>query len=359
MHPTDELDLDLLERYFAGDANPADVERLERWIAADVDRREVVGALRRLWESGEARARTWDVPEMWQQLAGRVHASPPGESPDDRWQGKLARFAAFRREPRRYRRVLEVAAAVVIIVTSAAVWRLAVQSPPADATSRPMREFATARGERAEIRLTDATRVVLGPATALRIPPDFGGITRTVFLDGEAFFDVTHDARRPFTVHAAGAVARDLGTKFTVSTYRERGRIQVVVAEGLVELQADSTSSAARAVLRPHDVGRVTLAGKTAVTRGVDLDQYLDWTTGKLVFEDASLREALPRIERWYDVTISLADTALLERRLTATFKDQPLVQVLDALTLLLGTNSFTASGRALHERTDSRRAYP
>jgi ferric-dicitrate binding protein FerR (iron transport regulator) len=70
------------------------------------------------------------------------------------------------------------------------------------------------------------------------------------------------------------------------------------------------------------------------VRHDVDLDPYVGWTTGNLVFEGVPLGLALPRIERWYDVDIHLADSSLATRHFTATLRDAPLEYVLDLLAL-------------------------
>ncbi len=127
--------------------------------------------------------------------------------------------------------------------------------------------------------------------------------------------------------------------------------VQVVVAEGSVAVQRDSVAAAPRTLLNRGDLARLTRTGETAVTRGVNLDRYLGWTTGRLVFEDVPLREAIPRLQRWYDLTITLGDSAMGERHLTASFSGQPVAQVLNALALLLQArverhgNAVTLSG--------------
>ena len=88
------------------------------------------------------------------------------------------------------------------------------------------------------VTLRDGTRLVLWPASRLRIPSDFGLRTRSVELQGEAYFAVVHDASHPFVVTAHGVVTRDVGTAFDIRAYADDPGVRVAVAEGEVAVNA-------------------------------------------------------------------------------------------------------------------------
>ena len=171
--------------------------------------------------------------------------------------------------------------------------------------------YVTAPGQRAEVLLRDGTRVRLAPASQLRVATDYGTGRRDVYLDGEAYFDVTHDERRPFTVFTANASAQDLGTQFSVRSYPGEGAVEVVVREGAVALSGVGP-------LEAGDVGRLTAKGRTDVRRGIDADSALGWLDGRLVFHDAPLADVLRDVGRWYDVDVS-AEPALAALPFTGT----------------------------------------
>jgi transmembrane sensor len=236
--------------------------------------------------------------------------------------------------------LLRVAAVLLIAVGGALVWR-ATLAQRGDAPSGPPRihEYATRPGQRAELRLADGTRVLLSVDSRIRVPADFGSSGRSLSLEGEAFFDVRHDPDRPFRVSTAQGVAEDLGTEFVVSAYPETRAMRVAVISGVVGLErATNQPPDAAETPSPIRLTRGDLAlldsARLDVRRDVNLAPYVGWTTGNLVFEGVPLRIALPRLERWYDVEIHLADPALGDRRLTATFRDAPLAHVLDLLAL-------------------------
>jgi ferric-dicitrate binding protein FerR (iron transport regulator) len=194
--------------------------------------------------------------------------------------------------------------------------------------------------------LGDGSRATLNAGSRLRWANDFGARTRDVYLDGEAYFTVTHDASRPFRVHARGAVAHDLGTRFTVRAYAELPHVEVVVAEGSVSLRHDR-DAADSAILQTGQLGRLGASGAPTIESNVAVDRWTAWTGGALVLEGLTLADALPQLERWYDVRFVLADSALARRRVQARFHDEPLPQVLDALSLALGAR-WQQSGRTV-----------
>ena len=198
---------------------------------------------------------------------------------------------------------------------------------------------------------------------------------RTVELDGEAYFEVRHDAHRPFVVRTARAVARDIGTRFVVRAYSDLPNTDVVVTDGLVVLDAapsalqpaggkratlsGPTSSASPAAARtndrdaggvllgPADRGRIDARGMIHRVIGVDTTGALAWARGELVFNDTPLRAVVAELRRWYDADITVGDDVVAARPLTASFDNEPLNVVLKALTTATGTR-VVRSGTAI-----------
>jgi transmembrane sensor len=198
-----------------------------------------------------------------------------------------------------------------------------------------MRTVFTLNGQRTTVTLDDGTRVSLNGNSRIRCAASYGKKSRDVYLDGEAYFDVTHDASRPFRVHARDGIAEDLGTRFTVSAYGDQSALEVAVAEGLVALARDSTN-AQPVRIGAGSVGRLEATGAPTVATVASLDRYLAWTTGSLVLDGVPLRRAVAELQRWYDVAITVSDSALAARPVVARFHGESVQQVLDALSLAL-----------------------
>lgn len=167
---------------------------------------------------------------------------------------------------------------------------------------------------------------MLAPASRLTVDG------RSATLDGEAFFTVVHDARAPFVVRAGRAIATDLGTRFDVRAYPEDSSVRVAVDEGQV---AVSAANAQPIALAGGDAATVTPSGEAAVDRGVE--NIGAWTTGRLELHNTPAREAVRALARWYDVDLRLGDSTLAAVPLTASFRDEPVDEVLHIVAATLG----------------------
>ena len=336
--PLDEIPWDRLARLFAGELPPAEAERLRDWIAEDPERAGRVGRLREVWDRTGDLRQAWDAEAALSRIK-RVPAGPVRVVP-------IPKF--YREEPlsasrRAIRLAVRVAAAIALVAGGVGVWRSAVRStaavPQAPVT---VSEMATPRGQRATLRLPDGTSVMLGPASTLRYSSTYATGLRAVHLDGEAYFEVVHDAGRPFSVHTAQGVATDLGTTFVVRAFSGDPTLHVAVTEGKVSLAASRDPGAARApldslLLSAGDLGRIGSDGSLSARRAIDLSAYVAWTEGRLVFQDTPLREAALQLGRWYDLDVRLADSALGGKRLTASFANEPATEVLQLVAASLG----------------------
>jgi transmembrane sensor len=216
------------------------------------------------------------------------------------------------------------------------VGRLLFTLDLAPAAPAPMQVVTAPRGQRVDFHLPDGTRVLLSAGSTVRRLADFTRGPRDVELEGEAYFEVTHDASRPFTVRARELVATDLGTAFAVRAYPEDARARVVVRSGQVALRAAAAPSAPERVIAPGQLGRLAPDG-SPIVEVADTARLFAWTDGWLVIDDVPLRDALPQLSRWYDLDFRLADSSIADIRLAANLKNQPTDDALTVLALGLG----------------------
>lgn len=196
---------------------------------------------------------------------------------------------APRTRPKSYRAFFAALAAVALI---------AVVGGYRFTRSAVSRSFATAIGTTKSLHLADGTRVQLNSNTRLRT--DISSAMRAVTLDaGEAYFEVAHDARRPFVVYAASKRITDLGTKFSV--YRNGNNVRVVVKEGRVRVETMTEPGAGQAILA--DGGHVVMTrGDESLVSGrsqKDIANDLSWRSGMLVFDQQTLGEAAEEFNRY------------------------------------------------------------
>lgn len=344
-----DQDWQLLTRYLGGELTPDEAEAFKRSLAASPERARWAETMIRAWRASGAPATESEArasgDDRWQVVAARAGLPVPRDGSAHRVR-RLAwrnRAEAGKGRPTAWRWVgLAAAAAVAVMVDGP--WREAGEpssGAPTDVAAQVT--YTAPRGKRAHITLADGSRVTLAPGSVLQLDSDFTDGARTVRLDGEALFDVRHDEARPFTVHTATGLARDLGTRFTVRAFPGDSTTVVVVAEGLVSLRAalDAVDSV---TLRPGELGRVNATGALG-RQPVVVSDYLAFAEGRLLLRDVPLREAIETIARWYDIELQLADPRLGALRLTGEFTSEPLSDVLQFLTAPVGL-TYERDGR-------------
>jgi len=223
------------------------------------------------------------------------------------------------------------AVAAVVMLT------LAYYQPNSDSGSQKglaMQEVETHKGQQSQFKLNDGTRVWLNAESKLKIPGTFTSDAREVFLEGEAFFKVAHDASRPFIVHTNSSLTKVLGTQFNVRAYPDEHKVQVAVKKGKVAFGADETSIDRAPKLIHNQMAVLQGNRQTVISDVKDLDNYIGWTQGKLIFKDTPLTEVLRRVERWYDIDCKLMNPELRNRTITASFQNEPMLEVLKIIAL-------------------------
>jgi len=311
------IDLDALARYLGGTATPEDRTAVEAWIGVDPARQATVATLQAAWDTDARRlGAAYDVDAAW------------------------SRFETRRGRPRRSGRwhIAIAAAMVAAVIGAGAAWWLG-RDVRSVAQAPAMREYVTPRGRRAVLRLLDGTEITLNADSRLRAPVSFAAGQRDVYLEGEAYFSVVHDAARPFIVHTAGGAVRDIGTRFGVHAYSDAERERVAVVEGAVAL--------AGTPLRAGQVATLSRTGTIRVLRGARVTDEVAWTRGRLVFANVPLEEAAERLGRWYDLDVRVADPALARRPVTGSYGDEPVAQVLTLITAAVGAR-YEWQGRSV-----------
>ncbi|HUQ80141.1 MAG TPA: FecR domain-containing protein [Gemmatimonadaceae bacterium] len=331
----DPLGPELVDRYLAGEATADELALIDAHCRANPHWAATIDALRESVAS--APADRWREEAAWTRLRSRLDTASPS---------RATRIVTPPQGERRPQTRRWLVAATVLIAAGAGTFGIVRSRQNTDAGDRTFaNEIVTPNGTRQTITLGDGSRVTLNAGSRLRWAADYGVRVRDVHLDGEAYFAVTHDATRPFRVHARGTVAHDLGTRFTVRAYDELAAVEVVVAEGAVSLRHDAAADSA--IIGTGQLGKLGASGSPTVESNVAVERWTAWTGGSLVLEGLTLANALPQLERWYDADFIVADPQLAARRVSARFHDETLPQMLDALTLALGA-TWRQSGRTI-----------
>jgi transmembrane sensor len=309
---------DWVVRLRAPEAGETDWLAFEAWLAAAPPNREAFDAAQRLWMEVDARR---------EDLAAAVEAGSGG--------GMSPRSAARAWRPTALG-ALAVAAGLALLAPLAANLAGGLTAPKATV-------YATTKGERRTLWLADGTRVDMNSDSRLSVRMAAG--RREVTMEGaEAAFDVTHDAARPFVIHAGDQAVRVVGTQFDVA--RRDGRIAVTVRRGVVRVSAASGAGAVS--LTPglqlrHREG----AADSTIVEEVSADDAFAWRDGRLIYRDAALGDVVDDLNHYFDRPIRLdAGAAALRFSGVLTVDDE--ARTLGRLTALLPLKTRDAKGGAV-----------
>ncbi|MFL5562522.1 MAG: FecR domain-containing protein [Gemmatimonadaceae bacterium] len=334
-------DWDALARYVSGECSPEESRAIQSWLGQRPERARLIAALQQSLEGVAADESGIDVDAALERVHARMAepaASRPIVAPA---QPRL--HLTSERVPRPGANRWHVAAPLVASLAAAAAIVMAVigirgshrAAPEEDQGTVAAATYTTPVGGRDSVRLTDGTKVVLGPSSRLDVAAGYGGATRTVELHGEGYFDVVHDASRPFTVRAGTATIVDVGTSFTVRD-DVAGRVRVAVTAGSVRVSR-ATAGDSGVVLAAGDIATLGDSTVPLVAHGALSGDDTAFTRGRLVFRDAPLAEVVVELRRWYGVELRVGDGAQMRRRLTATFEGESREQVMSVIGAALG----------------------
>lgn len=330
-------------RYLSGRSTPEERRSFDRWLEENPEHRRTFETVAEIWQMAENPTITVPSDEDfvrrdWERVAAAIGASGQAERNRDRRESPRSadRVPTVRRVRRTSSERLAFAAAFVFLV-AAGVW-LAMQfsEKHGGAALADLQEVSTSPGQRARIPLGDGTIVHLNVASTLRFPEPFVNGERALILDGEAFFEVTEDAVRPFVVHAADAVVEVVGTKFAVRAYDDSDVVDVVVSVGEVVLRNDGPGDDDELVLTAHQKGRLAEGVVHRLDGDVNVQRHLAWMESRLILDDVPLREVAVELRRWYALDVRIADPEIAELQLTAEFRSEPVHEILNVIAASL-----------------------
>lgn len=205
----------------------------------------------------------------------------------------------------------------------------------------------TRPGSRTKLILPDGTTVWLNASSKLTYNDDFLQKERRVQLDGEAFFEVVKNEGKPFIINTPVMDVRVLGTSLNVKSYPGEKKAETVLIRGKVEVQVKR---------RPHERYLLGAYEKLSVVSAPGLQPQKElsishvaprgkdstiaetaWVDNELIFTGEPLSELAVRMERWFDLRITVTGTRLQHFRMSGAFKDESPEEALRAISLITG----------------------
>ncbi|GAB2572302.1 FecR family protein [Spirosoma areae] len=211
----------------------------------------------------------------------------------------------------------------------------------------------TAFGKTSTLTLPDGSIVTLNGNSRLRYAPQWASHqTREVWLDGEGFFQVTHQQNHErFVVHLPNKLKIEvLGTQFNVVARESRAK--VVLNNGKIRLDVGEQAKE-KLIMLPGDLIYADVKTKEYYRKRVDAAAQSAWQTGRLKFDGTSLQEVANMLEDTYGVTVAIADPELRKQTLSGTIPNQSMQTILDGLSTLFDLRITQQGNRITIQRTN------
>ena len=214
------------------------------------------------------------------------------------------------------RESLKIAAAISVLLVSVLYISNNVGKP---APVLEMNKIVVPPGQRANLTLSDGTNVWLNARTKIVYPAVFDKSVRQVAVDGEAYFDVAKDKKRPFIVETGKCNMEVLGTKFNVEGYSDKDDFEVTLMEGSVRV-ASRIGLGDTLMLKPDSKACLQKDGRLKVIPVDDYNPYR-WKEGLICFRNESFLSIMNDLEKYFGVSIVVENKNVLKYYFTGKFR--------------------------------------
>jgi transmembrane sensor len=312
----------LAAKYIAGQADEKEAALVRQWIKMSKDNEEYYVQLYEAWH---------DI----------LNAEPGLINPEQAYQLFLERTTGKKGLYRRIPAWLKTAVAAAVLIMGGLIGYWYFQQP---AKVQAWNKVSVSEGTTRKLVLTDGTIVWVNAGSHLKYNADFGSSSRTVYLDGEAYFDVAKSKNNiPFLIKTKHFTIRDIGTIFNIKSYSDDSSLVVTVIEGKVSVEGKLSSQDdenSKVFLEKKQVLKINSHPKANIEKvkvvtidSSQLELYNGWKDNSLVFEEITLKELTRIIDRRYDVETIIEDKGLEGFKYTGSFRNvESITKVMDII---------------------------
>ncbi|MCA0236529.1 MAG: FecR family protein [Bacteroidetes bacterium] len=338
----------LLAKKMAGEATPEEERELQDYLQWNANDRFWAEILHTFWAAGAKSGGSLptDADTRFQEILQK--ASRPERAV---WTSFISR------------RVIAAAAVLLLGLVALRFWPAFLKTEQKEAH---INEIVIERGAKSKVTLPDGTQVWLNSDSKLKYPDVFNDTLREVTLEGEGYFIVAKNPDHPFVLHTSEIDIHVIGTVFNVKSYADEDAVETTLLQGSIAVEKRNATDAARIMLRPHEklvirkkntVLQTSASGapednkSTPSEKSSEIAPLLSvtrlsqlvpdstrtetsWVYGRLVFEGDHFNELAVKMERWYNLKITIRDEKVAQYRFTGMLENETLEEALHALQL-------------------------
>ena len=305
-----EIDInDIISKYLTGNASMSEKKQLISWLKEDEGNKTLFNEIKDIYiASGTIKLIDQNHDQSWNEFHKNVSAP------------KTIKFTG----------ILKYAAITILaMVVGSAITQYSKKIGSDDVS---MSRVEVPVGQMSKLVLFDGTEVWLNSGSVFEYPSRFNKKNRTVYLNGEAYFDVAKNEELPFIIESNRIHVKVLGTSFNFSAYDTDNYTNLTLVEGEVDLLAPTGRLLTK--MMPGEMADLS-EGKLSI-KEVDTSFYDSWKDGKLKYSGAPLGEIAQKLERWYHVSIQFQDEKSKQLKFTGTIlKYKPIEQIVKAISII------------------------
>jgi len=308
----------LITRYLTGEVSPDEIVKLQKWLGASKDNLLYFQQVKNIWDNSEHYTceKIIDVDKAFNMINKRVIFKSSATNFWHYWK--------------------KIAAVLLIPLILGNLIYFSFRSSNYSTAQEPVyNEIFAFFGTRSALKLSDGTSVWLNSGSSIKYPDRFVGNNRTVFLKGEAYFEVESDLKKPFIVETSSLSVKATGTKFNVSGYTSTEEAEVTLVSGKVEVSlTDDKKNIKSTTLDINQHFSFNKINRTTSISNVDTYKYIAWKDGKLVFRNEPLSNVVKKIGQVYNIDIEIKGEEIQNYCFRATFQDESLTEILKLLKI-------------------------
>ncbi|MDR1120542.1 MAG: FecR domain-containing protein [Dysgonamonadaceae bacterium] len=313
----------LIEKFLRQQVNAEETDRLKK-LFTQTDTEDLLSNwYEEKWEQAVSDPEKEVENRIWSKLQKQIHAEPSTSK---------SGFPIWKKG-------LRIAASILIPLCCAGLGYYLSENKPGQNNDRITVQVET--GQKANIQLSDGTQVQLNSASSLTYDNTYNKKNRTVYLQGEACFEVNKNEEHPFIVKANDISVEALGTHFDVKAYPDDNYVAATLIEGRIRVNSPLQSE----ILEPNEKLVFTKnSGQFAKSVLPDAAQSIFWINNQLAFEQERLEDMARVLERMYNIHVRFASDELKSIRFSGVIKNNSLESVLQMISFVSPVR-FAAEG--------------
>ena len=311
----------IIWKVLSNEATPQEKKALDKWASLSEANKVSFEEMKAAWSGTKFREDYGNQAAVFSKINHQINEWQP-----DTIGPRIGRNS-------NWKRYIGIAASIVVVFMVVFVlYHLGPEGSAGDLSTAEMVNKSNPAGQKSKIFLPDGSTAWLNAESHIQYLRDFTDSSRDVYLDGEAYFNVAHDAARPFRVHAGGMEVTALGTIFNVRSFDDDHQTLVSLIQGKVGVQARNfyeVINPGEGISLDHEAN--SRAGSISKVK-VDVAREVAWKDGVLIFDGQRIGAIVRTLEQWYGVDIDVQGSPDQNAKYYGKFKNENLENVLTGM---------------------------